>query len=260
MPTFSPEPSDGGTADDGVRGEPRKFPTGHQPDAASPNLKRRIVPTYKGRPVRADLWHGQRRFYDDAAVFVTGIPLEEPEHRIRERFSKHGKVIGIEYEKRPTFREARVMYEDNAGARNAMLYEVGCSCSSLASWLTRQDGASVSGVSIRVRDRRIPAQFIEVRTDVLSISDRRQCRSSWMTVGACSSPPRFHTATPHPTIISSLRTRRRPRPRTAQLCRMRLHTTPKTRTTSMSRSRVRLLRSRGRMPARFQRTWFVLAP
>lgn len=139
MPTFSPEPYDGDVGDVDVRGGLRKIRSGYDFNQTSPNLKRRILPTYRGRPVRTDTWLGYRRFYDDSAVFVGGVPLHETKQNLLERFSKHGKVVDLEYDRRRMFAEARIMYETKMGARSAMLYEVcGSPClrpiADLAGW------------------------------------------------------------------------------------------------------------------------------
>lgn len=107
------------------------------------------------------MWRGSRRFYDDAAVFVGGIPFQESQQNLLERFSKHGKVVALEYERRHRFADARVMFETKTGAESAMLYEVR-GLNSGASRLTEQNGAIIDGHAIRVRDRRIPAHFVEV--------------------------------------------------------------------------------------------------
>lgn len=138
LPTFSPEPREGEVDGDG-RGGPTKIPT-------SPSLKRRIMPTYKGRPVRADMWRGEPRFIDDAAVYVGGLPLTETEQTILERFSKHGKVAGIEMERRFKFNDARIMFEEQKSAQRARMYE---------------DGAIVSGSPIRVKDRRVHPHYVD---------------------------------------------------------------------------------------------------
>jgi hypothetical protein len=63
-------------------------------DPRYPHLRRRLVPTYRGRTLREDVQEETTRFFDDAAVFVGRLVKEvETEQTLFERFSRYGEIV-----------------------------------------------------------------------------------------------------------------------------------------------------------------------
>lgn len=166
-----------------------------------------------------------------------------------ERFSKYGKVVGIEYERRFKYAEARVMFETKRAAESAMLYEV---CGHVVPWLTQQNGATIDGQSIRVRDRRIPPQLVNVSpATVISVANRSVKKCLWTRVDVLSTPPTLKAMTPFRTEKSStMLGLSSPPSRWVELQR-------KTTILFTSRFRVCPLSRREWQLTRFLRTWFV---
>lgn len=63
-------------------------------DPRYPHLRRRFLPTYRGRPLRHEAVNGVPRFVDDLGVFVGKLVKEkETEETIFRRFSKYGRIV-----------------------------------------------------------------------------------------------------------------------------------------------------------------------
>lgn len=63
-------------------------------DPRYPHLRRRFLPTYRGRRLRHESVNGVPRFVDDLGVFVGKLVKEkETEESIFRRFSKYGQIV-----------------------------------------------------------------------------------------------------------------------------------------------------------------------
>lgn len=63
-------------------------------DPRYPHLRLLLIPTYRGRTLRADQSDDGPRFYDDAAVFVGRLVKgQETEQSLFERFSRYGQIV-----------------------------------------------------------------------------------------------------------------------------------------------------------------------
>lgn len=59
-----------------------------------PQLRKQVIPTYRGRTLREDLTGETPRFFDDAAVFAGRIVKEmETEQTLYQRFSRYGQIV-----------------------------------------------------------------------------------------------------------------------------------------------------------------------
>lgn len=65
-------------------------------DPRYPHLRRRLLPTYRGRPLRHETVGGVDRFVDDLGIFVNKLVKEkETEATIFRRFSKYGHIVSL---------------------------------------------------------------------------------------------------------------------------------------------------------------------
>ncbi|EIW73610.1 hypothetical protein TREMEDRAFT_17955, partial [Tremella mesenterica DSM 1558] len=94
-----------------------------------PHLTRAILPTYKGRVLAREEDESGERYIDKAAVFVGRlVKSQENDQSLFQRFSKYGRICGIEYNPKvaqSTYATARILFADEDAALQAIEHEQG---------------------------------------------------------------------------------------------------------------------------------------